>query len=60
MMLAQTSGVDVIRFDGRVDPEHEGDGEKRKDDEADRPDQDARHDARHHAVRRVDLRASTM
>ena len=38
-----------------VYPEHEGDGEEGEDDEADRPDEDARHDARHHAVRRVDL-----
>ena len=54
--VTQTIDVDVSRFGGGVDPEHEGDGEKREDDEADRSNQDARHDACHHAVRRVDLR----
>ena len=36
-------------------PQHDGDGEQGEDEQADRPDQDARHDARRHAVRRVHL-----
>ena len=45
----------TTKFGGGVYPEHEGDGEEGEDDEADCPDEDARHDARHHAGRRVDL-----
>ena len=54
--MTQTIDVDASRLDGGIDPEHEGDGEDDEDDEADRPNQDARHDAGHHAVRCVDLR----